>query len=152
MSILEAIRAAVADLLGRAGLNGSSAAMGAVLFFVTSIGSIALTGAVLVRLPSDFLTTNAPLPSGRQSLRALLLRIGRHLIGILLILIGLVLSLPGVPGQGVLTILAGLFISELPGTNSLLRRLLRSPRVLIAVNKLRARYKHPPLEPLRAPQ
>ena len=45
---------------------------------------------------------------------------------ILLILIGLVLSIPGVPGQGLLTILAGLFISELPGTNRILRRLRRA--------------------------
>jgi hypothetical protein len=151
MTLLERVRAAVADLLARLGLNGSEAVIGVVLFLVSFFGSIALTGAVLVRLPPDFLTNESPVLPARKRLRAHLLRLLRHVIGILLILIGLVLSIPGVPGQGILTIIAGLFISELPGTNRLLRRVLRSPKIFAAVNKLRARYKHPPLAPAEAP-
>ena len=104
-----------------------------------------MAAALLVRLPSDYLTNTEPPPRSARS-RRLLKRLPRHLLGILLILIGIVLSFPGVPGQGVLTIIAGLFISDLPGTARILRRLLRSPRIFAAVNKLRARYKHPPLE------
>lgn len=146
MTLLEDVRGVMTGLLARIGWSGSNVALGAVLFVVSFAGSIALTGAVLVRLPPDFLTTAAAPASVRRDLRARALRVLRHLLGVLLILIGIVLSLPGVPGQGLLTILAGLFISELPGTNRLLRRILRSPRVLVAVNKLRARYRHPPLE------
>lgn len=145
MSILERISAAVSGLLHRAGLNGSEAAIGVVLFLVSFFGSIALTGAVLVRLPPDFLTSDPPRPDVHKNLRAWILRLLRHALGVVLILIGLLLSVPGVPGQGLLTIIAGLFISELPGTNRLLRRIIRSPKVLSAVNKLRARYEHPPL-------
>lgn len=155
MSFFEQVRAAVNGFLARLGLNGSTAMAGMVVFVVTFVGSILLTGAVLVRLPPDFLTNAAPRANLHRSFKAYTLRLLRHAFGVLLILIGLALSVPGVPGQGVLTIIAGLFISELPGTNRLLRRLLRAPRVLAAVNKLRARYKHPPLlapEPKAAPE
>jgi hypothetical protein len=145
VTFLEHVRAAVAGLLGRIGLNGSEAAAGAAVFVISFFGSIALTGAVLVRLPPDFLTNDAPRASLHRSFRAYALRLLRHTLGVLLILIGIILSLPGVPGQGILTILAGLIVAELPVTNRLLQRILRSPRVLSAVNKLRARYKHPPL-------
>jgi hypothetical protein len=146
VSVLEDVRAAVAGLLGRIGLDGSEAALGIVIFIVSFVGSIALTGVVLVRLPPDYLTSDSPAARKPLTLRARALRIGRHVLGVLLILLGILLSFPGVPGQGVLTIVAGLFISELPGTRALLRRILRSKKILSAVNKLRARYKHPPLE------
>ena len=145
MEFLHDIRAFVTGLLARVGLHERGALVGAVLFLVTFFGSLALTGAVLVRLPPDFLVDGEPAAFDPLRPKAFLLRLLRHVTGILLILIGLVLSVPGVPGQGVLTIIAGLFISELPGTRALLRRMLRSPRVLSAVNRLRARYKHPPL-------
>lgn len=145
MDFLQDIRAFVTGLLARVGLHERGALVGVVLFLVTFFGSIALTGAVLVRLPPDFLVDGAPARFDPIHPKAFLLRILRHVAGILLILVGLVLSVPGVPGQGILTILAGLFISELPGTRALLRRLLRSPKILAGVNRLRARYKHPPL-------
>ncbi|MBK8254231.1 MAG: hypothetical protein IPK82_16380 [Polyangiaceae bacterium] len=145
MSTLDIIQAKVAEWLQKAGLSGSSAVLGVVLFVVSFFGSIALTGAVLVRLPPTFLVDENSTRAGRLSAADLALRVGRTVIGIFLILLGLVLSVPGVPGQGILTIIAGLFISELPGTQRLLRRILRSPKVRSAVNKLRARYKHPPL-------
>lgn len=146
MTFLEDVRGVVTGLLARVGLSSGNVALGVILFLVSFAGSIALTGAVLVRLPPDFLVNDAAPGSVRRDLRSRALRLLRHLLGIVLILVGIVLSFPGVPGQGILTILAGLFVSELPGTNRLLRRILRSPRVFIAVNKLRARYKHPPLE------
>jgi hypothetical protein len=150
MDLIDRIRAAVVGFLERSlawiGIDGSSALAGIVVFVVTFVGSIALTGALLVRLPSDFLTNSAPPPFDPRHPKAYFFRVLRHLAGVVLILIGLVLSIPGVPGQGILTIIAGLFISELPGTRPLLRRILSAPRIFAAVNRLRARYKHPPLE------
>jgi hypothetical protein len=146
MAFLEAIRSTVTGYLHRAGLNGGNVLFGVALFLVTFFGSIALTGSLLVRLPPDFLINDAPHRLESADLRTRLLRFSRHAIGVLLILVGLVLMLPGVPGQGLLTVIAGLFVSELPGTRPLLRGLLRRPTVLHAVNRLRARYKHPPLE------
>ncbi|MEZ4295851.1 MAG: hypothetical protein R3B70_12815 [Polyangiaceae bacterium] len=152
MAFLEQIRLTVVAYLHRLGINGEDAALGVVLFLVTTFGSIALTGSVLVRLPQDFLAEKPASVRSPLTARTLAIRALRHTAGVLLILIGLLLSVPGVPGQGLLTILAGLFVSDLPGTRRLLRRLLRGPRVLSAVNKLRARYKHPPLHPPEPPE
>lgn len=145
MELLEEIRAAVMGLVHRLGLNGGNVLFGAGLFVVTFFGSILLTGSLLVRLPPDYLINEHPPRPDLAHLRAYLLRILRHALGVLLILVGLVLMVPGVPGQGLLTVIAGLFVSELPGTARVLRALLRRPRVLSAVNRLRARYGHPPL-------
>ena len=146
MSLFDEIRHFVSGVLGRIGIHGESVAVGVIVGLVSFFGTIALTGAVLVRLPPDYLTNEHPKKPDRRDFKARAARLGHHLLGVLLILLGLILMLPGVPGQGLLTIVAGLFISELPGTANLLRRILRRPAVLAAVNKLRARYKHPPLE------
>jgi len=61
-------------------------------------------------------------------------------------LIGIVLSLPGVPGQGILTILLGLIFLDIPGKRPLEARIIKRPAVLSAINNLRAKYSKPPLE------
>jgi hypothetical protein len=55
------------------------------------------------------------------------------------------LSVPGVPGQGILTILIGAMLIDLPGKRKAEKWLLRHRRVLSAINRLRARYGRPPL-------
>ena len=51
------------------------------------------------------------------------------------------------PGQGLLTLLIGLMLTDFPGKYRLEKRLIAQPGVLKAVNWLRARAGHPPLEP-----
>jgi hypothetical protein len=52
---------------------------------------------------------------------------------------------PGVPGQGVLTILLGIMLLDFPGKRALETRIVGRPRVNGAVNALRARFGKPPL-------
>jgi hypothetical protein len=59
---------------------------------------------------------------------------------------GLVLLV--LPGQGLLTMLAGLVLLDLPGKRAFERRVVARPRVLSALNWLRARAGR---EPLRRP-
>ncbi|HRI03671.1 MAG TPA: hypothetical protein PLL77_08005 [Pyrinomonadaceae bacterium] len=72
--------------------------------------------------------------------------IAKNIAGVLLIALGIVLSLPGVPGQGILTILLGLIFLDVPGKRPLEARIIKRPSVLSAINKLRAKYDKPPLE------
>ncbi len=51
-----------------------------------------------------------------------------------------------VPGQGILTILIGIMLLDLPGTRNLELKLVRRPHVLGAINRIRARFHKPPLE------
>jgi hypothetical protein len=71
----------------------------------------------------------------------------RNAVGVVLVAVGAALSVPGVPGQGVLTILVGLFLVDFPRRQRLERALARRPGVLPALNRLRARFGHPPLRP-----
>jgi hypothetical protein len=75
------------------------------------------------------------------------LRILRNVAGVVLVVIGVLLSVPGVPGQGVLTILAGATLVDFPGRHRLVRRLIGRPAVLAALNRLRVRFGRPPLAP-----
>jgi len=71
---------------------------------------------------------------------------GKNLLGLALLLCGAVLSLPLVPGPGVLTMLLGLALLDLPGKRALERWIVAQPIVFAALNQLRAKYGHVPLE------
>jgi hypothetical protein len=100
-----------------------------------------VAGAVLLALPADYLR------EGDRSQRHWAARIVRTVIGILLVAVGLVLSVPGIPGQGILTILAGLTLIDFPGRHRMIRAILGRPVVLNAVNRLRIRFKRRPFLP-----
>ncbi|HSK73276.1 MAG TPA: hypothetical protein VK892_16370 [Pyrinomonadaceae bacterium] len=71
--------------------------------------------------------------------------IAKNLFGAFLVVLGIFLSLPGVPGQGILTILLGLIMLDIPGKRPLEARIIKRPSVESAINKLRARFNKPPL-------
>jgi hypothetical protein len=50
------------------------------------------------------------------------------------------MSIPGVPGQGILTILLGIMLLDFPGKRDLEHRLVSQPRVLNTINKLRHKF------------
>lgn len=106
--------------------------------------SLLLVAWVVVRLPEDALL-RAPVATGPRW-RRWLVTLGRSLAGLLLVLAGAVLALPGVPGQGLLTMLVGLVLLEFPGRQRLLRLLLRQPLLLVAADRWRARWQRPPLQ------
>ena len=49
------------------------------------------------------------------------------------------------PGQGLLTILVGLLMLDIPGKRRLELAIVRRGPVLGSINKLRARFRRPPL-------
>jgi hypothetical protein len=70
----------------------------------------------------------------------------KNLAGVILVLIGIVLSLPGIPGQGILTILVGLMFTDLPGVRRLERSLVRRHGVRRALDTIRAKFGREPLK------
>lgn len=119
------------------------------LFLVTFVGSIAIVTFVLVRLPATYFQTTHPRmfpwAESHPALRVLAL-IGKNVLGALLVLVGIILSLPGVPGQGLLTILLGIMLLDFPGKRRLELKLVRRASVLKTINRLRARFGKPALE------
>ena len=118
-------------------------------FFLTSLLlSFLAIGIVLVKIPANYFSSHYKqdfLPDSHWSVRwgAVIVK---NILGLFLILLGIVLSLPGVPGQGVLTILLGLIMIDIPGKRPIEARIIKRPTVLAAANNLRERYGKPPLE------
>lgn len=70
----------------------------------------------------------------------------KNLLGGALVIVGGVLSLPGIPGQGLLTVLLGLVLLDFPGKRRLERALLRRRQIGGGINRVRQRFGKPPLE------
>jgi len=117
------------------------------LFFLTAGLSVLVTGWIFVNLPADYFRgpTAPPFWNDRHPFLRWFGRVGKNLLGALLVIVGIILSLPGVPGQGILTILIGVMFLDLPGKRKLEQRLVQWPRVLGAINGLRRRYRRPEL-------
>src|SRR5919206_393358 len=129
------------------GLGWGEVAFGVALSVVTFFGSIAAVTAVLVRLPANYFHSSHArefLVERHPVLRAVGI-FAKNLLGLVLVGAGVVMSLPGVPGQGVLTILLGIMLLDFPGKRGLETRIVSRPRVNGAVNALRARFGKPPL-------
>jgi hypothetical protein len=118
-----------------------------VVFVTTFAASIGIISFILVKIPADyFQSTNTRqfFADKRPVLRWAGL-IGKNLLGVVLVLLGILMSLPGVPGQGVLTILLGVMLLDLPGKRRLEQKILSQPRVLEKINSLRHKFSKPPL-------
>jgi hypothetical protein len=112
---------------------------------VISLGMVAF---VVVRLPADYFVGDHPpkLFVDRHPLVRWPLVILKNLFGLLLVAVGVIMSVPGVPGQGFLTILIGCLLLDFPGKRKVERFILRRRSVDLAITKLRARFGKPPLQ------
>lgn len=110
--------------------------------------SLVVTAVALVAIPADFFVgPHAPSrASGGRTAWRWTWRITHNLLGWVLVAVGILLSFPGIPGQGLLTILLGLMLVEFPGKRRLEQKLVRRPGVRRTINELRARFGRPPLQ------
>ncbi len=116
------------------------------LAVVMAAGSAAVVNVVLTRLPADyFVNPAARLPIDRRPVLKVLSIAARNALGYFLIALGVALSLPGVPGQGLLTIFMGVMLIDFPGKHRFEKWLVSRRVVLMAVNKVRVRAGRPPL-------
>ena len=95
--------------------------LGLGIFVVSLAFSFASIVIVLVKIPANYFSTHYKqdfLPDSSWIVRWGAV-IAKNLFGVFLILLGIVLSLPGVPGQGILTILLGIIMLDIPGKRPL---------------------------------
>lgn len=135
----------VTDFFSSVTLRGALFSL--LIFVVTFSASLAIVSLVLVKLPATyfkkshkkrFLANHSPIVRGFAI-------IGKNLLGALLVVVGILLSLPGVPGQGMLTILLGVMLLDFPGKSRFEHWLVSRPKILQAINKLRHRFSKPAL-------
>jgi hypothetical protein len=121
--------------------------LGVALFLISLVLSFSAIVLVVVKIPANYFSSHYQkdfLPNSPFFVRwgAVILK---NLLGIFLILIGIVLSLPGVPGQGLLTILLGLIMLDIPGKRPIEAKIISRPAIQNVINKIRARFNKPPL-------
>jgi hypothetical protein len=100
----------------------------------------------VVRIPADYFEVGAPPPSpraGRRPVGHALLRLGKNVLGCVLVAAGLAMLV--LPGQGVLTILVGVMLLDFPGKRRLQRWLVARRPVLRTINGMRGRAGQAPL-------
>ena len=105
---------------------------------------------MLVRLPADHFI-HRPDPTSyvgwrrHRPLRIAVL-ILKNLLGLVVLPLGIIMSLPLVPGPGLVFVLLGLSLLDFPGKRALERALIRRPTVTRILTRMRARFGKPPFE------
>lgn len=115
------------------------------LFVATMVVSLLAVAIVLVKLPPTYFHSNHVRRAFDNSWKGWTLWLGKNALGVVLVLVGILTSLPGVPGQGILTVLLGIMLLDFPGRRRFELLLLRRPAVLHGINRLRRRYGKSPL-------
>ena len=122
--------------------------IGAAIFLASFLANLGIVSLILVKLPADHFSKSRKTKfwaGPRPWLHAAKV-IGKNIGGVLLVALGVVLSLPGVPGQGLLTVLLGIMLLDFPGRHRLEQKLLSKPSIVNSINKLRGRFGKKPLE------
>ena len=132
-AVLASLWASVAHLTWR------NVAFGAAIFTGTLVVNLILLGVILLKLPPTYLAEDY------LHRRGVLRAIAVNLVGLGLVALGIVTSLPGVPGQGLLTIVIGILLMDVPGKRRLARRVLGRHGLLDRINRFRHRFGMAPL-------
>lgn len=121
--------------------------IGALIFVASFLINIAIVSAILIKLPANHFSKNRKTEfwAGRRPALNAAKIVCKNILGIFLVALGVVLSLPGVPGQGLLTILLGIMLLDFPGRDRLEQKLLSKPSIVNTINRLRGRFGKPPL-------
>ncbi|MEZ5977915.1 MAG: PGPGW domain-containing protein [Planctomycetota bacterium] len=113
---------------------------------VMFVGSVLLLPVVAARIPADFFVAPEAPPSPfarHHPVLRVLLHVVKNVVGAVLLLGGIAMLV--LPGQGLLTILAGLFLLDLPGKRAVERRVVANDRIRHGIDWLRARAGAGPL-------
>jgi len=129
-------------------LTWRGALIGVLVFVITFLVNLGIVSLILVKIPANYFKMNHKTRfwSGPKPALHAAKFIAKNILGFLLVALGIVLSIPGVPGQGLLTILLGIMLLDFPGKSTLERKLLGRPEIVKAINRLRARFHKPSLE------
>jgi|SRR5215204_5141762 len=118
---------------------------GTAVFTVSLLVSALVVGIVIVKIPDNYFSSHYQhdfLPNSSWLMRWGAV-VAKNIVGLMLVIAGIVMLIG--PGQGILTILIGLILMDIPGKRPFEARIIKQPAVLAVVNNLRAKYNKPPL-------
>ena len=110
-------------------------------------GTLIVVPLLIVRMPADYFVVRRPAEHSWRRQHPLLrygTRIFKNLLGIVFLGSGVIMLFT--PGQGVLMILFGLVLLDIPGKRNLEMRIIRRPAILQTINRIRQRAGRRPLD------
>jgi hypothetical protein len=119
-----------------------------ILFFsiASFMSALILVPIILILIPEDYFSTEDrhrdPWSEHHPLIRIPLI-IVKNLIGIIFVVTGTLMV--ALPGQGILTIIAGVILLDFPGKYNLERKIIRKKIVLHTINWIRAKASKPSL-------
>lgn len=114
----------------------------AAISFVLALVSLVLVPVLIIYMPADYFL--AAHRMRRRGYTARWLLAARNALAFVLLIAGLLMLV--LPGQGLLTILAALILSDVPGKYRLERWLVLQPGILRMINWVRRKYKKAPVK------
>ncbi len=118
----------------------------AVISVFTFVGTLIVVPILITRIPADYFAypeRHRTPWADRHPIERAVLVISKNIFGVLLVTLGLAMLV--LPGQGILTILIGLILTDFPGKFRFECWLIGHRPVLNAVNRLRVRASRAPL-------
>ena len=114
--------------------------------FVLLLVSIAVIPLIVIKIPEDYFHEHYRVRISKESRYPFIAQLFtgiKNIVGFVFIILGILMLI--LPGQGILTILMGLFLMNFPGKYRLEREIVSSPRVLKSLNWIRIKANKPPL-------
>jgi len=111
------------------------------------IASILLIPWMVSKIPSDYFShpkRQKYLWDNQPQIVRLIFMLLKNILGVILVIGGIAMLL--LPGQGILTIMVGLFIIDFPYKYKVEIWIIKQPFILRSINQLRAKVKQRPLE------
>jgi hypothetical protein len=120
----------------------------AVVSAITLAASALLIPWFVARLPADYFAREShPTPwADRHPIARIALLVLKNVVGLVLVVLGILMLV--LPGQGILTIIAGTMLVDFPGRHAFVQWIVRRPPVMKALNWVRRRAKRPEFEPV----
>jgi hypothetical protein len=114
--------------------------------FVTFVAGLVLLPVMAIHIPADyFARERAPrlLFEQRHPALRMTLLAAKNLVGLALTITGVIMLVT--PGPGIICLIVGISLMDIPGKRALERKIISLPAVFDSLNRLRARYGRPPL-------
>ncbi len=109
---------------------------------VIFVATLLLTPYLLGLIPADYFSLTHAHQKKKKTLLCFIVVFSKTLVGALLVLAGIIMLVT--PGQGVISILLGLFLMEFPGKRSLELKFINHNPTFKALNWLRNKAGKPP--------
>jgi hypothetical protein len=122
----------------------------AVISVITLAASALVIPWLVAKLPADYFSRDdhpTAFANTHPLLRAVLL-LAKNLFGLVLIVLGILMLV--LPGQGVLTIVAGIALVDFPGRHRVVQAIVARDPVMNALNWVRRRAKQPEFRRVQA--